>query len=221
MVKYILALSLVAAAARAGVASDAETKQEEHQTRELVGAPTYWPTYWPTYFPTEAFEELEVSDGEKAAVHVEEVKEVRYVPPPPAPQPEEEIEWNKPPPPPPPPVKPEWNPPPPVETEWNAPPPPVETWTDDGWSESTSWAKASKIAPMWDDDGWDGWSSGKAGKRGKGSWKCSKAGKVSYFNIIRIHTACNGLSTNRVLTTSLLVTYFVIFNSIGSMGKSC
>ena len=50
--------------------------------------------------------------------------------------------------------------------------------------ETDSW----EVTPMWDDDGWEGVSGGKAGKRGrkgkagKGSrWKCSKAGKVSYF----------------------------------------
>jgi len=141
MVKYIQALSFVAAAATAVAASEVEKKQEEGQ-RELSGSvPTYWPTYWPTYFPTEIPTEKHDDEG---------AKETRS-----------------------------YSLPPPVEHEWAAPPAPV--WTNSGESppEPSSW----ESAPMWDDDGWSGWSSGKAGKKSSKGGKCStKGGKVSLIS---------------------------------------
>ena len=193
MVKYILALSLVAATVRAVVAGgDAETTQKgEQQSRRGLEAgaptnlPTYWPTYFPTYFPTEEFEQTEDADGEKAAGGGEVVKETRngYIPPPPdGPPPgygppsgyngnsdgssERPLRPN--------------GPPPGYYDNPKLPPPPPPI---DSKPETDSW----DVAPMWDDDGWEGVSAGKASKwskAGKGSsWKCSKAGKVSCFNI--------------------------------------
>jgi hypothetical protein len=216
MVKYILALSLVAATATAVLAVDAETKQKEQQSRrELEGGalptdmPTYWPTYFPTYAPTDS------DDGEKSAAEVVVVKETRNID---VPKPEGGYSgggvgmdgppvvlatnendgpsngYGQPPPPPPkngygpnggngtlkPPPKPDGPPPPPP------PPPPPKPETD-----------SREVTPMWDDDGWEGvsagkagksgnalnaWPEGKASKRGRGSsWRCSKAGKVSCF----------------------------------------
>lgn len=92
MVKYSLALSLVAVAAP-GILAKEKQHHEEH--RNLEGAsPTYWPTYWPTYSPTDG--------GDKTVGHhIDELKETRsYSQPPP-----KVDTWDAPP-------KPEWGAPP-------------------------------------------------------------------------------------------------------------
>jgi hypothetical protein len=96
MVKYSLALSLVAVAAP-GILAKEKQHHEEH--RNLGGAsPTYWPTYWPTYSPTDG--------GDKTVGHhIDELKETRssYSSPPP------KVD--------------SWGPPP--KPEWGAPPAPL------------------------------------------------------------------------------------------------
>lgn len=183
MVKYILALSLIASTARANVASDAETKQKlEQQSHDLQAGvpasyPTYWPTYWPTYFPTEEFEEPVQSDGERASAgFAEEVKETRYYSSPPPPEPSDDhvhppsddyVEPKS------------WGSATTLEstTSWDTAP----MWDDDGWDSATSSGSTTSwdVAPMWDDDAWESLPSSKAGKMGKRS-KCSKRGKVSF-----------------------------------------
>lgn len=230
MVKYILALSLIASTARANVASDGETKQKQEQkSRDLVGGvpanfPTYWPTYWPTYSPTEEYEEPEHSYGEKASAgYAEEVKETRYYSSPPPPPPSGH--YSSPPP-----------PPPPVETgsptswgaattsesalSWDGPTSSwgstttlesatswdtAPMWDDDGWDTDTASESTTSwdVAPMWDDDAWESLPSSKAGKMGKRS-KCSKRGKVSIFNIIRTHIACDDCQQQVFLTRVFL-----------------
>ncbi len=123
MVKYILALSLVAATATAVAASDAEKKEEEQLSRELQRGtvPTYWPTYWPTYFPTEF--PTSGQDGEETNDYIEVVKETSYSLPPPI-----EHEW----------VAPQaptwtdggWSESSPQSSSWDSAP----VWGDDGWS---------------------------------------------------------------------------------------
>jgi hypothetical protein len=209
MVKYILALSLVAATPTAIAASDAEKKQEEQQSRELQRGtvPTYWPTYWPTYFPTEF--PTSGQDGEETNDYIEVVEETRS-----------------------------YSLPPPIEHEWVAPPTPAWTdggwsesspqsssldsapvWDDDGWSgrESSPQPSSWDSAPVWDDDGWSGSSGGKAGKTSSKGRKCStKGGKVS---LIQMHTTCEMNSERCVLTISS-VKYFIIFGSLGWMGEN-
>ena len=122
MVKYSIALLLVAASAPAVLASEKKNlhdmedqkQQEEHQERELTGGlPTYWPTYLPTYFPTEEH------GGEKNTN------------PPPRPPPPPKIHIN-------------------VEMEtadWGAPPAPV--WGNGGWHSSSSSSSKSGKGKSW------------------------------------------------------------------------
>ena len=83
MVKYILALSLVAATAQAVAVSekknlnDAEEKQQEHRAARYTHSsssppPTsYWPTYFPTYAPSDN------GDGDKAVKFAQQVSETQ------------------------------------------------------------------------------------------------------------------------------------------------
>lgn len=117
MVKYSLALSLVAVAAP-GILAKEKQHHEEH--RNLGGAsPTYWPTYWPTYSPTDG--------GDKTVGHhIDELKETRsYSQPPP------KVD--------------SWGPPP--KPKWGAPPAPLwddDGWSSSSSSSSGKSGKGSK-----------------------------------------------------------------------------